>query len=138
HLIVDTETFSKCVKLAVEEAAKNKIVTLGIAPSYAATGYGYVEIDQKPGKELAAYDVAAFREKPKKEVAERFASSGRHFWNAGIFFFKVSHMIALMKEHLPEVWSKISQVKSDLSNLQYNYANIEGISLDYGIMEKTT
>lgn len=138
HLITNLEAFKTAVDLAVEEAKKKKVITLGITPSYAATGYGYIELAHAPREDkLQAYPVQVFREKPDRATAEKFVESGRHFWNAGIFFFRVDHMIELMKENLPQVWTKISGVKEDLSNLKYSYATIDGISLDHGIMERT-
>jgi mannose-1-phosphate guanylyltransferase/mannose-6-phosphate isomerase len=138
HIIANQKAFKAAVDLAAKEAEKKKIVTLGVAPAYAATGYGYIEIAEKPKSASAqAYPVEVFREKPNKATAESFAQSGRHFWNAGIFFFRVDHMIELFQKNLPQLWSKISTVKADLSNIKYAYATLDGISLDHGIMEKT-
>jgi mannose-1-phosphate guanylyltransferase/mannose-6-phosphate isomerase len=137
HLISDLAAFRSATDLAITEAKTKKIVTLGISPGYAATGYGYIEINQKPKRgETKAYKVEAFREKPDRKAAEAFLQSGRHFWNAGIFFFRVDHMIELMKKHLPQMWAKIESVHPDRANIKYAYATLDGISLDYGIMEK--
>lgn len=147
HLISDRKAFLKAVALGEQVAKSGKVVTLGIPPKYPATGYGYIEIrmdaegtsgsmatglDQEP----RAYDVAGFREKPSLAVAEEFFSSGKHYWNAGMFIFKVDSMISEFKTHLPELWQKMESLNHDLSNLKYTYANLESISIDYGIMEK--
>lgn len=139
HFISKPEVLSSALKIAAKEALGRKIVTLGIAPSYAATGYGYIELDAKsPARDkIASYGVRAFIEKPEKPEAQKMVQEGRYFWNAGLFVFQVDHMIELFKKHLPEIWSKITEIKSDFSNAAYVYANIQPISLDYGIMEKT-
>lgn len=139
HYMSKPEVLIEALKLAQKEAADRKVVTLGISPSHAATGYGYIELEAKPKSQqsLASYPVRAFIEKPKKEAAQKMVVEKRFFWNAGLFVFRVDHMIELFKSHLPQVWSKISEVKPDFSNAAYVYANIQPISLDYGIMEKS-
>lgn len=139
HFIANVEAFSRVVRLGMECAEKGDVVTLGIQPRFAATGYGYIEItgqavcEQGPDR---AFMVQGFREKPDAKTAEKFLASGKHFWNAGIFFFKVS----VMREHLarlmPALWKSISAIKEDMSNANYQYALVEAQSLDYGIMER--
>ena len=139
HLITDTEAFQEAVALGEECAQTGEVVTLGITPSQAETGYGYIEVDEQTVKtkgSLKAHSVVGFREKPNQQTAEEFLNSGRHYWNAGMFMFKVSTMVTHFKELLPEVWKNISAIKPDMSNAKYNYALIESVSLDYGIMEK--
>ena len=139
HLILDPEGFREACRLAEKAASKNVIVTLGIQPTYPATGYGYIEVtDQavEKSKDLTAYAVKGFREKPNVVKAEEFLKTGKHFWNAGIFFFRVSHLIQCFELHLPELWQKIRMIKQDGSNLDYQYALLESVSFDQGIMEK--
>ncbi len=139
HLIVDQEGFQAAVNLAIDCAQKGLVATLGITPTHAATGYGYIEVNNEKmlsKGSLHAFGVSGFREKPDHKTAQKFLESGRHYWNAGMFVFQVDRMIALFESHLPEMWRKISTIKSDGSNAKYNYAMIESISLDYGIMEK--
>lgn len=140
HLITNVEQFQKVVRLAESVAkTKNEVVTLGIQPKYPATGYGYIEVTDKVMAQdgsLQAVMVKGFREKPDLATAEKFMSQGNYYWNAGMFVFKVQTMINLFKKHLPEVWSKISSIKPDLSDAKYQYATVDSISLDYGIMEK--
>lgn len=139
HFISKPEVLSSALKIAAKEALGKKIVTLGIAPSYAATGYGYIELDvESPARDkVASYAVRAFVEKPDKAAAQTMVREGRYFWNAGLFVFQVDHMIELMKKYLPDVWTKITEIKPDFSNAAYVYANVQPISIDYGIMEKT-
>ncbi|RME16694.1 MAG: mannose-1-phosphate guanylyltransferase/mannose-6-phosphate isomerase [Bdellovibrio sp.] len=138
HLITNTKAFHKALYLAEQCALKGQVVTLGIQPRYAATGYGYIEVEDRIfcENDYKAYFVKGFHEKPSREKAETFIRSGHHYWNAGMFVFQVKKMAELFDQLMPELWSKIQQVKEDLSNLKIVYANVESISLDYGIMEK--
>lgn len=138
HYMSKPEILLEALKIAQKEAETNKVVTLGISPSHAATGYGYIELDAKPGakQSLASYAVRAFVEKPNKASAEKMLHEKRFFWNAGLFVFRVDHMVELFKIHLPQIWAKITEIRADFSNAAYVYANIQPISLDYGIMEK--
>lgn len=139
HLIADEEAFDRAVRLAERVAQKGYVVTLGVQPNAPATGYGYIEVsDQIVDQvgDLTARAVRGFREKPNLTLAKTYLESGRHFWNAGMFVFKVSDMIAHFQKFQPQIWAKISQIKNDFSNAEYNYALVDGISIDYGIMEK--
>lgn len=141
HLIADTETFYRALKLAERVAKGGKIVTLGITPFYPATGFGYIqkgaaEIDKEGN--LSAFPLQAFKEKPNEGTAAEYVKSGQYFWNAGIFMFSVEKMIQLFQEFQPQIWEKISRISPDLSNAEYHYALLPSISLDYAIMEKST
>ena len=140
HLIFDPARFEKAVRLAEKAAREGHIVTLGIQPTYPSTGYGYIEVTEQevlPSEDgLQAFSAKKFYEKPDEKTAERFIEEGHFFWNSGMFVFKVSNMIEHFKSLLPEVWSKIEKIDKDLDNLKYQYANVESISIDYGIMEK--
>lgn len=141
HLITDEDQFLKAVRLAEKMAQKGGVVTIGIEPRYAATGYGYLQIEKSQPSgdvdgDLAAYPVGRFFEKPSAELAEKYLKSGQHFWNAGVFVFRVDVMAQLIAEHMPELSSKLKTIKSDRSNLKYVYANLIAQSIDYGVMEK--
>lgn len=141
HIIGNEEEFKKVVFFAEACAEQGAIVTLGIEPDYPATGFGYIECDEKPlstSEHLQARQVKGFREKPDRDTAERFVNERRYFWNAGMFIFRVSTMIEALQKHLPEVWSLITQIKSDFSNLKDIYGQVPAISIDYGIMEKVS
>ena len=140
HLISQVETFRKAISLAQNLAEDHPVVTMGIEPSYPATGYGYLELtDTIPARSDAAIRarrVHQFVEKPDLPQAEKYVQSGNYFWNAGIFIFKVRHMAQLFEKHMPDMWRKMNTIKPDFSNLKYTYANVESQSLDYGVMEK--
>ncbi len=139
HLIADKERFLKVARFAEEVAENSGVVTIGIEPKYPATGFGYVEIQEDGYQlrdELSFYRVKRFCEKPDEKTAQEFIETKRHFWNTGIFIFRVADMIANFRLHMPELWNKILLIKEDLSNAKSIYANLLSQSLDYGIMEK--
>ncbi|MGZ3771182.1 MAG: mannose-1-phosphate guanylyltransferase/mannose-6-phosphate isomerase [Bdellovibrio sp.] len=139
HLITQEDAFFKVVSFAQSVAEENKVVTLGITPSYPETGYGYIQtraVSLKEKNILKAYSVVKFHEKPDLEKAREFIAQGSFSWNAGIFVFKVSHMVSLFEKHQPELWKHILELKDDGSNLEEVYAKVHSISIDYAIMEK--
>jgi mannose-1-phosphate guanylyltransferase/mannose-6-phosphate isomerase len=141
HLIKDEERFKESLLLAEKVAQEGFIVTLGIKPDHPATGYGYIEVSKEPiqsSKNNSAFKVKAFREKPDLKTAEEFLRQGGYFWNGGMFVFKVSVMIDHFKELLPELWAQITKVKIDFSNLKEVYDQVPSVSIDYGIMEKSS
>lgn len=141
HLIAQESAFLKVVEFAASIAANNKVVTLGITPSYPETGYGYIQTQATSFKdqgELKAFSVVKFHEKPSLQKAQEFLAEGSFSWNAGIFVFKVSHLAGLFAKHQPEMWALISTLKADSSNLSDIYSKVQSISIDYAIMEKLT
>ncbi|MGL5056730.1 MAG: mannose-1-phosphate guanylyltransferase, partial [Fusobacteriaceae bacterium] len=89
HLIVKGDQFCEIIKLAGEEASKNRvIVTLGIKPTHPETGYGYIEVkSDEPILLNTICKVKRFREKPNFQIAEEYVASGKFLWNSGIFIF---------------------------------------------------
>lgn len=139
HLIEKEDLFKKALSLAEKEAKKGFIVTLGIKPGYAETGYGYIEtIPDNSSSEQGfnAYAVKKFHEKPSVEKANEFVKSNSYHWNAGIFIFKVETMAKLLEVHQPELWEIAKSAKSDQSNITTVYEHFRNISIDYAIMEK--
>nr|BFD60486.1 mannose-1-phosphate guanylyltransferase/mannose-6-phosphate isomerase [Bdellovibrio sp. CKG001] len=140
HLIAKDDVFLKVVDFANTVAMEDRVVTLGITPSYPETGYGYIQtkavsLKDGPGS-LKAYSVVKFHEKPDLQKAKEFIAQGSFSWNAGIFVFKVSHMASLFEKHQPALWKQILALKADASNLGEIYAQVQSISIDYAIMEK--
>lgn len=139
HLVSKEENFADAVRAAAVAAENGLVATLGLKPTYAATGFGYIETTLPTSISSGAYkafEVAGFREKPDLATAEGFVSSGNFFWNAGIFVFRVSTMITHFRALMPELWSVMSELKPDLSNLKEVYEKAPKISIDFGIMEK--
>lgn len=153
-LYADEEAFRRAARLGERCARAGHVVTLGIPPTHAATGYGYIELTDEPLEDPCATDpgaadpgiaglpplvarrAAGFHEKPDAETARRFVDSGRFLWNPGTFLFRVDRMAALFATLMPELWRQIRGVTAGLANLAEVYAEIEAESIDYGIMEK--
>lgn len=134
HWIADesayVETLNAAIQLATE---KDAIVTLGIKPSYASTGYGYIEQGEEVGNfgQLPAYKVNRFTEKPDRETAEQFLSTGRFSWNSGMFVFRAGVVLNELRIHAPEIINPLEE-KEVIA-----YSQLPKKSIDYALMEKT-
>jgi mannose-1-phosphate guanylyltransferase len=135
HWIADQEAFAHTLSAATQLAASTAaIVTLGIKPTFSSTGYGYIEQGQKIGSfnELPAYHVNRFTEKPNRETAETFLSTGRFSWNSGMFVFRAGVVLEELHTHAPEIIEPLEQQGPDI------YPLLPKKSIDYALMEKTT
>jgi len=147
HLIKDQKTYVKVVARAKELAENDNLVTFGIKPEYAETGYGYIEADGE--------DVKAFYEKPDAAVAQTYYDAGNYYWNSGMFCFKAGVFLEELKKHSPEIYTASLQAyenaKSDdlNSNRALGYDDMVRImhddmaaipedSIDYAVMEKSS
>ncbi len=144
HKIDDTELFQKTIRAAAELAkSKSGLVTIGIDPTYPATGYGYIQHNQLVENidGIEAYDVKTFAEKPDIQTARRFLKSGDFFWNSGIFIWKTSQILSEIEESIPQLYSGLMKIKKALGTpeeseiIQKVYCQIKSISIDYGVME---
>ncbi len=142
HHIADSAGFRAAVALGAKAAEAGNIVTFGIKALTPHTGYGYI----KTGEQLipSVYKVAAFKEKPEREIAEHYVKDGRHYWNAGIFLYKASAMLDEMARYAPEIKAAAVNAleKSALSDgaLHLDEAAFSACpsdSIDYAVMEKT-
>ena len=112
-----------------EELVSDSLVTFGVVPTFPNTGYGYV----KPAEPLGpGYRVSGFREKPDEETAKQYIEEGC-LWNSGMFLFDTDLFFEEVKIHAPEVLACFEQFE-DIAGI---YENVEKISVDYGIMEKS-
>lgn len=135
HWIADQEAFAHTLSAATQLAASTAaIVTLGIKPTFSSTGYGYIEQGEKIGSfnELPAYHVNRFTEKPNRETAETFLSTGRFSWNSGMFVFRAGVVLEELHIHAPEIIEPLEQQGPDI------YPQLPKKSIDYALMEKTT
>jgi len=146
HYIGDTEEFCRCLEAAAEAALQQGcLVTIGINPAHAETGYGYIQYGEEigPYKGMPAFRVQKFHEKPNSEKAQEFLQQGNFLWNSGMFVWKASTILAEIKTFLPDVYNKLLPVQPLLGTpeaqkaIDAAYAAIEGISIDYGVMEKS-
>ena len=140
HFVADEAAFRKALRLGAQavERGDHDVVTVGIAPVWAETGYGYLELLERT--EAGGVErVARFTEKPDPEAAVRFKASGRHFWNAGIFLFRGSVLLDLYRRHLPELAAGLERLAAeggDPERRRALYAELESVSIDYGLMER--
>lgn len=141
HLIKDEAAFHNAIKEAEELANEDYLVTFGIVPSYAHTGYGYI----KGGERLAhGYSVATFEEKPDIQTAQKYVDAGDYFWNGGMFVFKASRYLAELEKYAPEILTTckdaIETESTDLDFIRVDKEVFVGCpddSIDYAVMEKT-
>jgi mannose-1-phosphate guanylyltransferase len=145
QLIKDRAAFQECLRGALEIAGRTRsLVTIGIKPTWACPGYGYIERGRRAfisglSHTPAVYEVHKFREKPAPELAEQFLAQGNFSWNAGMFIWSVSSVIAELAQHCPELATFINEVRRtrDLSaTLSAQFPALPKISIDYALMEK--
>jgi len=112
---------------------------LGIQPTHAETGYGYIETGQPLGHDVL--QVRRFTEKPNRERAEEFVAAGNYYWNSGIFVWRAKTLAAAVREHLPEMAPLLEEIASAYGTPQFAevfarvYPQCENISVDYAILE---
>ncbi len=143
HLIKDEGNFREVLLKAVGIASKgDSIITLGIKPNRAETGYGYLETDScQVGKECR---VIRFCEKPNADLAKQYVDSGRFLWNSGMFVFNINTIFSAFRDLMPNHFRVLNEIKSLGSEIRNPenmdlikwFMEFEKISIDYGIMEK--
>jgi mannose-1-phosphate guanylyltransferase len=141
HVIQDKQAFTKTINQAIPLAKKGKLVTFGIVPEKAHTGYGYI----KKGKKLdSGYIVEKFVEKPSHQVAYEYINSGNYFWNSGIFLFKASRYLEELEKFRPDIYKSCAdaskELEKDLDFMRINqeiFTKCPSESIDYAVMEKT-
>ncbi|MBE4916803.1 mannose-1-phosphate guanylyltransferase/mannose-6-phosphate isomerase [Enterobacter cloacae complex sp. P6RS] len=142
HVIQNVDAFCSSVTLAQRQAVDGKMVTFGIVPSHAETGYGYI----RQGNELieSVFKVDAFVEKPDQSTAEAYLRDGNYLWNSGMFMFKASIYLAELEKFRPDILSvcrkAMSCASADLDFIRLDgsvFAACPDESVDYAVMEKT-
>jgi mannose-1-phosphate guanylyltransferase/mannose-1-phosphate guanylyltransferase/mannose-6-phosphate isomerase len=144
HVVPDAPAFRAAVQAGQAAAEAGQIVTFGIKPTHAETGYGYLELDGGPGDFTPrAIGLKRFVEKPDAARAEEMLASGQFLWNAGIFLFSVKTILAAFRAHAPDllapVTASITEGAPDLGFFRLDPAAWDGcpdISIDYAVMEK--
>jgi mannose-1-phosphate guanylyltransferase len=144
HLISDVKEFQQVIKQAVKYAEETEsLVTLGISPTFPASGYGYIQMGSKVKSfnGHSIFKVKTFAEKPNRETAMRFLESGDFLWNSGMFIWKASTILKEIEDKLPELSEGLNKIKkhfnkADLINvIEDVYLRIRDISIDYGVMQ---
>ena len=144
HLIIGDSKFKNIIMNAqkmVEQ--KSCLITIGIKPTYPATGYGYIQYDSNKEMNVkSVYKVKTFAEKPEKETAEKFINSGEFLWNAGMFVWKAEIILLEMKTFMCELHDCLDSIYDALTTDQYDtvldreWELVQPESIDYGILEK--
>ena len=142
HLIDDVQEFQKTCLEALDFTSKNNaFVTLGIKPTYANTGYGYIQYEGD-AVQNEIYKVKRFTEKPDLATATTFFKSGDYLWNAGIFIWKAKDIIDAFREFMPEMFDifvgsiPYLNTEKEKAAIQHVFKYCESVSIDYAIMEK--
>ncbi len=141
HLINDVAAFQKTLRAAVAAAEQSgEIVTIGIKPTWACPGFGYIEKGTPfSNSEPPVFEVVSFREKPNADLAETFLQQGDFRWNAGMFIWPVATIRAAFQQHAPvlaEFIRESSQAKASPAFLATAFPALPKISIDYAVMEK--
>ncbi|PKK46816.1 hypothetical protein CI102_11006 [Trichoderma harzianum] len=144
HMISGEDAFLGAVTEAVEVAKEGYLVTIGIAPSHPATGFGYIRLGDKLGLKSAPHSrlVSSFKEKPDAHTAAKYLATGQYRWNAGMFVTKASLLMELMKENCPDLYEglmNISAVWDDeaarKTALEEVWPTLEKIPIDNAVAE---
>ena len=144
HVVPDAAAFRAAVQAGVPAARAGQLVTFGIKPTHAETGYGYLELAEDPG-DFSARPLALSRfvEKPDAGQAQQMLAAGTYLWNAGIFLFSVATIIDAFRSHAPDlvapVQAAVDQGRPDLGFLRLApepWAQADDISIDYAVMER--
>ena len=142
HLIKNNQKFHNSIIVANEIAEQKKLVAIGVEPSSAETGYGYIEIDNSDTSQY--YNITSFTEKPNQKNAKKYLDSGNYLWNSGIFLFRASVYLRELEKFEPEIYtackksSKSVNIDSDFVRLDnIHFRKCPSKSIDYAVMEKT-
>ena len=146
HLISDEDEFRNVIKNADEFVKENKeaIITLGMEPTRAETGYGYIRYgkDEKEINNHKVIKVDAFVEKPNKEKAEAYIKEGNYLWNGGMFLWSVDNILNQIEKYSNDTYKALKDIETVANEeiqelINNNYHKTEAISIDYAVMEKS-
>jgi mannose-1-phosphate guanylyltransferase len=143
HFIQNIRIYHSLLQAGVEIATEDYLVTMGIAPTYPATGYGYIQYGEEIGRfqNLPAYKVEKFKEKPGEDQARLFVESGDHAWNSGMFVWRVDQILGEFGRQMPELAGCLKLIADRWDSplreqeIQKVWPTIKPQTIDYGIME---
>ena len=147
HLIMYPEKFLNIIERGVSlvREHRNSLATIGIDPTYPATGYGYIQRGEKiSGPENGVYTVRAFAEKPTPEIARQFFENGEFLWNSGIFIWHTETILNYIEELMPDLYHALIEIKKSFAGGSVDevtdkvYRQIKNVSIDYGVMERAS
>lgn len=146
HLISPDDRFQQCLRSAMEavDSVPESVYLLGIPPTRPATGYGYIEVEgaaTNAGSALSPLPVRQFREKPDAATATEFLTSGRHFWNAGIFIWRARRFLDLLTRYQPGIADVVQRMAEQGVNqdwappIREEFRQLPSISVDHAVLE---
>lgn len=144
HYIEDVEGFRQALAAAHTAAMQDYIVTLGIKPTYAATGFGYIQRDGELTtiNGFQVYHSAGFKEKPDEKTAHHFYESGLYAWNSGMFIWKAARAMEAFQQHAPKIHENLVKIQQQFATESYLqtintvWKDMPKISIDFAVMEK--
>ena len=145
HFIDNVSYFQSLIQAGVETAKQGYLATLGITPTFAATGYGYIqmgaELEINAGQPV--YNALKFKEKPSLEQAQQMIDSGDHAWNSGMFIWKVERILSEINRLMPDLSARLAEIRlawhgpRQQAVIQAIWPTLVSETIDFGIMEKT-
>jgi mannose-1-phosphate guanylyltransferase len=144
HYIENSQEFRGLIQSAASIASEDDLITLGIQPGYASTGYGYIHVGERKHlvNDFQLYRVNKFREKPDRKTAEAFVRSGEYYWNSGMFIWKTDRILEEFQLHMPELSAGLEEIRESIgrqdeeSILEEVWLSLSPETIDYGVMEK--
>ncbi|MDF1513842.1 MAG: mannose-1-phosphate guanylyltransferase [Anaerolineae bacterium] len=146
HFVEDVDNFCHVLGAAKVIAEKGYLVTLGVKPYFAATGYGYIQQGEILGTAAGEdfFKVVKFTEKPDLDLAREFLRVGTYLWNSGMFIWRVDTILNEVRRNMPELYAVAEQLEkvldddSYMAKLQLLWPGLQKQTIDYGIMEKAS
>ena len=144
HYIRNRDLFHYLIRTAFDVAKKNYLVTLGIAPTFPSTGYGYIQQGEPldGDYQYPVYKVQRFKEKPDQETAQQLLHSGDHSWNSGMFIWRADAILAEIERQMPELFKAVKEISAAWDTLKQDevlqeyWHDLKNQTIDYGILEK--
>ncbi|AEE90775.1 Mannose-1-phosphate guanylyltransferase [Tepidanaerobacter acetatoxydans Re1] len=147
HYIKDADEFQRVLNAAYSIAENTeKLVTIGINPTFPSTGYGYIKYDRErsiPAEGKIAYEVVDFVEKPNLAKAKEYLKNGNYLWNSGMFAWKASVILENFERFLPKLYRGLLELEPFIDTpkektvVEEIYPALQSISIDYGVMERS-
>jgi len=135
HVVTDPAAFEEAVSRAVEVAQEDWLVTLGITPTYAATGFGYIRLGEPLSGHPGVHLVADFVEKPSADVAQRYVDGRAHRWNAGMFVGRPRVLLDLLAEGDPDFADRLRAIAAEPERMDELWARLPLIAVDHAVAE---
>jgi mannose-1-phosphate guanylyltransferase/mannose-1-phosphate guanylyltransferase/mannose-6-phosphate isomerase len=145
HVIRDQAAFQHAVRRAAHAALAGKLVTFGITPTQAETGYGYIKAGAPLDAQEGVFQIAEFVEKPDQNTAQNYLDSGEYVWNSGMFLFQPALYLEQLRHYRPAIFSAVSQAWAERSVDQAgihpearSFQACPSESIDYAVMQETS